>query len=52
MNDKYILEQIKEIVKEKFKWCQDNKKDCLTCQSICSEHRILNLINEVENANE
>lgn len=48
MNDKYILEQIKDIVKEKFKWCQDNKKDCLTCTSICSEHRILNLINEVE----
>ena len=51
MNDKYTLEQIKEIVKEKFKWCQDNKKDCLTCKSICSEHRILNLINEVENDN-
>lgn len=46
---KQTLEQIKDIVKEKFKWCQGNKKDCLTCTSICPEHRILNLINEVEN---
>ena len=50
-NEKYskALKKIQEIAKEKFLYCKENKKDCLTCSLICAENKIFKIINEVTN---
>lgn len=41
------LEKVREIAKDKLKWCKDNKKFCLNCVVTCRERQILQICDEV-----